>query len=372
LGGPTLGVLLAAAVGCGGPLPPPDPYHLAGAKESLSQGNHWFARGCYAEAENYYAESLDSARLSDHVLLMLRAQNSLGAAALARGDADAAAARLERALDLSRSQPGEPELEKILANLGSVAFKLGRLDDAANLWSAALDTAQSRHQNPAPYLCDLARLRLAQNRQPEFLELTALALSAANAGSVAGTEAASVPGVTRLSSTRKAAQTARQAAESTPSVAAQAAPPESDRKKSVAALSAPVTSGPAPLSEAVRADALNLAGQAAQIEGRLDEAEAYFHQALELDRRTENTTGLAQDTESLGLLMLRLSRYREAAGFLDRAFFLRLAAADDQKAEQTLAALTQLSKEQGFPQNLAPYREALRRPGSYRLTRQCP
>jgi len=308
LSGWIMAAAVLAAVGCGGPLPPPDPHNLAGAKDSLSRGNHWYGLGCYVEAERYYAEGLDFARMSDDVLLIVRAQNSLGAAALARGEVNLAAAHLELALSNCQAQPDEPELDKILANLGSLAFKLGRLDDAGDFWSRALEVAENRGQNPAPYLCDLARLQLACNNQTEFMDLAARALAAT----------------------------------------------ENDADRYV------------------RADALNLAGQAALLQDRLPEAESLYRQALELDRKTENTTGLAQDTESLGLLMTRLERHREAAGFLDRAFFLWLAVGDDQKAGRVLAGLQQLSREHGFPKKLSVYQEAQRHPDAYRLTKQCP
>lgn len=303
-----LAAALLTAVGCGGPLPPPDPHNLAGAKDSLSRGNHWYGLGCYVEAEHYFAEGLDFARMSDDVLLIIRAQNSLGAAALARGEVNLAAAHLELALNSCQAQPDRPELDKILGNLGSLAFKLGRLDDANDFWSQALEVAEEHGQNPALYLCDLAQLNLVKNNRAEFLELTARALAAT---------------------------------ENEPDLQ-------------------------------VRADALNLAGQAALLEDRLEEAESLYRQALELDRKTENTTGLAQDTESLGLLMIRLERHREAAGFLDRSFYLWLAVGDDRKAGQVLAALQRLSKEHGFPQKLSVYQQSLRNPAPHRLTKQCP
>lgn len=299
---------LLALAGCGGPLPPPDPHNLASAKDSLGRGNHWFSLGCYAEAENYFREGLNFARMSDEVNLIIRAQNSAGAAALARGDFDLAATQFQAALNSSQSQLGEPDLDKILANLGSLAFRLGRYDDATAFWQRALETARVRGLNPAFHLCDLARLKLAQGHESDFLALAAEALAASE-------------------------------------------------------------TNPDPM---VRADALNLAGKAAMAENRLEEAESFFLQALELDRKTENTTGLAQDTESLGLLMMRLKRHQEAAGFFDRSFFLWLAINDDQRAGQILAHLQNLSREKNIPKTTTIYQEALLNPAPYRLTNQCP
>lgn len=292
---------------CGGPLPPPDPYNLAGAKENISQGNLWYERGCYQEAGHYYLSGLEAARLSDNVLLIIRAHNSLGTAALAAGDKNQAAEYLQQALNLASAHPDQPELEKVLGNLGALAFQLGRAKDAADFWQKAAETAQAKGLSAAPYYCDLARLYQAESRRDEFSAMTAKAL----------------------------AQTS-----------------ESD----------PFT----------RADALNLAGREAMDRGALEEAENYFNQALELDRKTENTVGLAQDTESLALLMLKLERYGEAAVFMDRSFYLWLAIGRDAAADRLLAQLKDLSAKHGHPQKLDPYLQARRDPAPFRLARQCP
>ncbi len=318
-----LRVFLAAGLaltGCGGPLPPPDPPNLAEAKDSFSRGHYWYERGCYPEAERFYRGALDAARLSDQVLLIIRAQNSLGSAALARGDAVSAANYLEQALDLVEAQPGRPELDKVLANLGSLAFKLGRVQDAEGFWNRAAEAALAAGLSPAPYYCDLARLYLAAKR-PEFAAMAARALEAAGGPDLLPT-------------------------------------PKGTEPKTAGLLA--------------RADALSLSGQAALAAGDPALAEQRFRAALELDRRTENTTGLAQDTEALGRLLVSRNRHREAAGFLDRAFFLFLALGDDPAARRCFQALESLSRGQGFPKNLSPYHNALRDPAPYRLTRQCP
>ncbi len=300
---------LSAMAGCGGPLPPPDPPNLAEAKESLSRGNYWYGRGCYHEAERFYQEGLNAARLSDEVLLIIRAQNSLGAAALAQGEKAAAASYLEQAFNLTSGHPDRPELDKVLGNLGSLAFQAGRNQDAEEFWRQAAQTAEERNVSAAPYYCDLARLYLATGRAADFSTMAARALAAAE-----------VPGQ----------------------------------------------------EPAVLADALNLAGQEAQSAGDAALAEARFRRALELDRQIENTTGLAQDTEALGLLLIRLERYSEAAGLLDRAFFLWLASGHDRNADRVLAALQNLSRDHKYPQKIDPYLTARRHPESYRLTNQCP
>lgn len=307
-------LLPLVVVGCGGPLPPPDPYNLAEAKDNLSKGNYWYDRGCYPESERYFAGGLESARLSDDVLLIIRAQNSLGAAALAQGELGAAGTYLEQALNVTTGHPDQPELDKVLGNLGALAFKMGKAKDAESFWKQAAEIAEERGLNAASYYCDLARLYLAGGRQEEFGVMTDRALAAAE-------EAALVQ-----------------------------------------------SNG----YEAVLADALNLAGQKAGAAGETALAEERFLKALEMDRKVENTVGLAQDTESLGQLMIKLERYSEAAGYLDRAFFLWLAMSRDKEADRVLAELGRLSKGHKTPASVSPYQAARRNPGAHRLTSQCP
>jgi tetratricopeptide (TPR) repeat protein len=131
----------------------------------------------------------------------------------------------------------------------------------------------------------------------------------------------------------------------------------------------PPAGPPAPES-LVLADALNLAGQAAGLRGDRAAAEKFFREALALDRQMEYTPGLAQDTEALGALLSEGERAGEAAGFLDRAFYLRLALGDDKGAALALAVLKDLAG--SAPVNLAGYQAALKNPGPYRLDQRCP
>lgn len=302
-------LILALAVGCGGPLPPQDPFNLGEAKESMSRGNHWYERGCYREALAFYQSGLESARLSDDILLIIRAQNSLGAAALAEGDKNAAAAYLEQALNITSGHPGQPELDKVLGNLGSLAFQMNRQRDAEEFWLQAVKTAEEHGQSAAPYYCNLARLYLDMKRTEDFNSMAAKALAAAEIN---------------------------------------------------------------PDDRLTLADALNLAGHQARAAGDLAGAEDYLQRALTLDRSTENSSGLAQDTEALGLLMIDLGRYSEAAGYFDRAFFLWLAINNDRNADRVLALLQNLSRQYRHPQKMEPYQAARRNPAPHRLVNQCP
>ena len=315
--GPVLTAVISAGVilatlGCGGPLPPLDPPNLAEAKDSLSRGNYWFGRGCYREAGRFFKEGEISARLSDDVRLIIRALNSQGAAALAEGDRDRAANLLAQALDLAQAQPGRPELDRILGNLAALAQGLGRAGDAEDLWLAAVRAAGEAGASPATYQVSLARLHQAAGRPGEFLALADQALAEA----------------------RKGAE------------------------------------GPdfGPPEKLVLADALNLAGQAAMEREDKAAAERFFHEALALDRQMEYVPGLAQNTEALG----SLEKAGEAAGFLDRAFYLRLALGDDRGAARVLAALDKLSRDSEFSISLDVYQAALRNPAPYRLDTRCP
>jgi len=300
---------LGLITGCGGPLPPQDPFNLGEAKDSLSRGNYWYERGCFREALNFYQSGLESARLSDNILLVIRAQNSLGAAALAEGDQNAAGAYLEQALNITSGHPEQPELDKVLGNLGALAFQMNRPKDAEDFWLKAAQTAEDRKISAASYYCDLARLYLDLQRIGDFNSMTDRALKAAEIN---------------------------------------------------------------PHDRFTLADAFNLAGHQAKIAGDPVKAEDYFRQALELDRETENTAGLAQDTEALGNLMIGLERYSEAAGYLDRAFFLWLAGNRDRNADRVLSVLQKLSKTHNHPQKIEPYQAARRDPAPHRLSNQCP
>ena len=315
-------IWLAAGVGCGGPLPPPDPPNLAGAKDSLARGNEYYSQGCLNAAERYYQAGLDHARLSDDVLLIIRALNNLGTVTLAQNRPDTAAAYLEQAMNISLGQPGQPEMDKILGNFGALALRMKRYADAEDFWQKAADAASERGFSPAPYLCDLARLYLATGREADFTAMTARALEVAQKGT---------------------------------------APANSDAEPLAAAA-----------DPATVADALSLAGTAAHKAGNLAAAENYYHQALELDRKTENTAGLAQDTEALAMLVIAQGRYQEAVSLLDRAFFLWMALGDDISRDRVYGTIQKSSREHKTPKELLPYQEARKNSQAYRLTSQCP
>ncbi|MDR1871590.1 MAG: hypothetical protein LBS60_06625 [Deltaproteobacteria bacterium] len=172
-----LALLIGAPLACGGPLPPNDPFNLGQAKDSLAKGNHWYLRGCHKEAARFFTEGLIFARLADNAPLMVMAHNSLGTALLAQGQLNAAANQLAKALDLTETLPNKPELDSVLGNLGTLAFKAQRPLDAAEFWEAALVAAPPSRK--AIYLANLARLQQNDPSSPKFMEYVAAANAAA-------------------------------------------------------------------------------------------------------------------------------------------------------------------------------------------------
>jgi tetratricopeptide (TPR) repeat protein len=308
---PLLLVLPMLLAACGGPMPPVDPFHLGEAKDALGRGNHWFQRGCFAEADRYFELGLEQARLADDVPLIVKALNARGAALLAGGRLNPAALSLEQALELSDADPARPELDSVLGNLGLLALKAGRPDDAKELWGQAARAAAASGLNPVLYHCNLARLARSSGDDRAFREQTALA--------VAG-----------------------------------------------------LASEPAP-AESSAADAYSLAALVALADGDDLGAETYLDLALGLDRKNENQKGLAQDLDALAGLQAKSGRPAEAAASLDRAFYLWAALGERANLAATLARLEALSKETGRPKSVAEYQKIYRSPSSFDpINRQCP
>ena len=306
--------LIAAVVlleACG-PLPPIDPHNLKNAKDDLSRGHYWYNLICYDEALNFFNESLNYARLSDNVPLIVRSLNSMGASLLAQDRLPEAADKLEQALEISLSLPNEqPDLDKVLGNLGSLAYKSKRPADAFSFWQNAVAAALKRGENPAQYYCNLARLYWEEGRNVEFQ------LNAAEAEKWANNQTK-------------------------------------------------------PSDVATLAEADYLLGQAAQLVGKFAEAKQYFQTALELNRQVEDLDGLAQTTEALGLLLVAQQEPQEAAGHLDRAFYLWASLGATASCDRVWHALSELHQKAGFPKSLAPYAKARQNIQNYLIFNKCP
>jgi tetratricopeptide (TPR) repeat protein len=304
--------LAPALAGCGGPLPPDDPFYLRSAKDDLSRGNHWYLRGCGREASRFYSEALASARLSDSVPHIVMALNAMGAVRLSEGRNGEAAALLEEAAELSRADPGNPGLPAVLGNLGTLAYRSGRREDALAFWEDAAVRARARGESPAQHLASLARAHLDSGgaEAPAFRE----ALSRARA-----------------------------------------------------ALDSPGT------PPAARADVLNLSAREAHARGDASAARADLDQALAIDRKEENQSGLAEDLELAGAVLSASGDQAGAASALERAFYLRAALGDRDGAKRALAALRAGHKAHGLPKGMEAVEAVAKDPKLFDpLAERCP
>ena len=233
-----------------------------------------------------------------------------------------------------------------LNSQGAAALAAGNLDRAANLLAQALDLAQAQPEHPEldRILGNLAALAHRLGRPGDAEDLWRAADQAALKAKVS-------PATYRVSLARLHLAAGR-------------------RDDFLALADQTLAASPAP-EPLVLADVFNLAGQAASLRDNPAAAENFFRQALALDRQMEYTPGLAQDTEALGVLLSGGEKSGEAAGFLDRAFYLRLALGDEKGAARVLEGLKKLSVP-GAPVSLEGYQAALKKPAPHRLDQRCP
>ncbi|MDR3204671.1 MAG: hypothetical protein LBV23_07995 [Deltaproteobacteria bacterium] len=297
-------------ISCAGPLLPEDPFYLKESKDALGRANYWYLRGCYQEAERYYALALEQARLADNVSIIVMALNGRGTVLLAKGSLSEAAVLLERAIELSQSQADRPGLDGVWGNLGLLAFKAGRVDDARDFWQKAAEEARLGQRSNLIYLCNLARLEMKSGDEAKWKQLTAQAME------------------------------------------------EASKEGAI---------------ERDKADAYNLNALLALKEGRRDEAESWLKMALELDRKNENQFGLANDLEALGSLEKQNEQNERAAASFDRAFYLFAALGDREAQKRILKELEALNSQSGFPKSLTTYRQVMAKPNLFDpINRQCP
>ena len=279
---------------CGGQKVKPDPALITEAKRLASQGSDLYDRGCFAEAERFFFRAMETSRLMDDRLAIVKARNNLGAAALAQGNLEQAGKHLAKALALNESV-NDPALESlILGNLAALAFKSGNREDAEHLWLRALETAKTDeaqtgvalHQANLGMLC---RLMLRFTEAEAYLRgAQAVALAGGQTGILAGVH-----------------------------------------------------------SE------LGLLFQAT---GDLDLAEQHLKTALDLDKEVENPRGIAEDLEKLGRLYQAAGKWDKAAIELDQAIYLRAALAQVERVKDLYKLLRNNKAAGGKPENLEPYK----------------
>jgi tetratricopeptide (TPR) repeat protein len=243
---------------------------------------------------------------------MTMALNALGAVRLAEGRLGEAAALLGEAADLSRAAPGEPGLPAVLGNLGTLAFRSGRREDALAFWEDAAARAEADGESPAVHLASLARALLPEGGAPGPAFAAALA-------------------------------------------------------RAEASLSHPGT------PPAARADVLNLLARDALARGDGAASRAFLAEALDIDRHEESQEGLAEDLELLAALSASAGDWAAAASGLERAFYLRAALKDRDGVHRTLDGLRRLHRERGVPRGLAAAEAVARDPGLFSpLEDRCP
>lgn len=294
--------LSALLCACGGPPRVEDPFFLASSKDSLARGNDWYQKGCYAQALSFFQESLIAARLSDNVPLIVLSYNAQGAALMSMGNLNAAADRLQAALELSLGTEGNPGLAEVLGNLGTVAYKINRPEEAKEYWSRASNFALNQGASPASYLASLARAYFLEGKKEEFTAALA---------------------------------------------------------EATGFLEHPDT---LPLA---RSDILNLLASQALEERNFTAALDYLNQALEIDRANEYQEGLAQDLELMAQLHLLGGDAEAAAQNFSRAFYLRAALHDRARTRDIYNKLTELKKNHSISLDLSPLKLILDKPENF-------
>ncbi len=286
--------------GCAAPSDRRDSPRLAEARRLAVQGSTWYRQGCVRRAEQYFYQALEASRLVDDVEGMVRAHNNLAVVAIAQGYYDEASGHLSRALELNKPAKVAEEGPLILGNLGSLAYKLGRLEEAERFWREALTASEedARHPGLVVSLNNLGMLLRQQGRMQEAEVMLRRALSV---GSENG----------RVSAANTHFQLAL----------------------------------------------------LAQTRSDLVAAERHLSAALGLDKETEHAQGIAQDLEHLGILHQTQQAWDRAATELDRAIRLYAALGNSKKVEEVFKLLETNREASGIRESVEVYRRLLLPPG---------
>ena len=286
---------MVIVAGCGGARGPQDPELIQKAQNLAAQGSHWYNRGCFDRAEQFFYQAMETSRLLDDTAMVLQARNNLGATNLAMKRYDVAGEHLHKALELTRvvNAPGQKSL--ILGNLAGIAYRTGNKADAETLWRSAIETAES-----------------APNQ-------TGLGLHLNNLGMLMRTTGRLDDAQTLL-----------------------------DRALELA-------KGKLGLGAGVH----HQLGLLAAARGNHDAAEEHLKTALALDKTAENPFGVASDLEQLGLLYQSQKRFDEAAAELDRAIFLRSTLDQQAEVKELYKALKRNHDQSARPESMSPYDDLL-------------
>jgi len=293
-------VVIPVGFGCAVRPERPAPPRLTEARRLAAQGSDWYRQGCVKRAEEYFYQALEASRLVDDVEGMVRAHNNLAVVAMAQGYYDEASVHLKRAWELNDQAKSTEEGPLILGNLGSLAYNVGRYQEAEGFWRQALAAAEGggRDSGLILHLNNLGMLMRQEGRLLEAEAMLRRALSLTGAGEEGST------GTTHFQ---------------------------------LALL--------------------------AQTRGEPTTAEWHLSMALALDRGAENPRGIAQDLEQLGILHQRQQSWDRAAGELDRAIRLYAVLGSTEKVEAVFRLLEANREASGMPASLDLYRGLLVPPG---------
>jgi tetratricopeptide (TPR) repeat protein len=106
-------------------------------------------------------------------------------------------------------------------------------------------------------------------------------------------------------------------------------------------------------------------GLVARARGDLAKADKRLSEALEIDKAAENTNGIAQDLEEIGLLQQEKQLWEKAYFSLDRAINLYATMGNTEKVSHLLDHLRTNREKGGVPESVEQYEPLLVPPGDY-------
>jgi tetratricopeptide (TPR) repeat protein len=246
----------------------------------IRKGDFWLKRGCFEKAHRYYEGSRQIAERIDNRYSSAQSLNKLAAVHLMSSDHAKALSYAQKALALN-NESIDPHLQSsIFGNLASIAYALGKQEDAAKYWEESLSIA-NEYNIKSQKLVTLANLARAR----------------------------------RLSGDSGASQAA--IVEATKNM-------EDDFDKN-------------------NANVLLQYALLLREQGDYDGALSRIAEALALDREQEYTPGIAHDLRWLAEIQLRQGRINEGRANLDRSFFLFLALGARESLDAILATMKSFS-----------------------------
>ncbi len=295
--------LLIVLVSCSGGRKNQLPPRLAEVKRLASEGSFWFRQGCFPKAERSFYKALEASRLVDNLAEMVRAHNNLGAVALAQNHYLEAGEHLQKALELNKLLKSGKEDSLALGNLGVLAYKAERYEEAEELWERALVIAEENGQKTALAI-NLNHLGMLKRKQERLKEAELLLQRALAMGERTGSKSSLANSHMQL-------------------------------------------------------------GLVARVKGDFPKAEEQLTKALEIDKGAENTIGIAQVLEEIGLLRQEQQLWEIAYLSFDRAINLYAIMGKTAKVNQIFEHLKTNQAKGGIPESLEQYESLLVRPGEY-------